>query len=102
MARMSVRRALTYRAEWLFGVLRQVAALWIQLAIWRALLANGVADTGAGTITLADMVTYLIVVNVVMAVVHQRLSVGSQIDLSGMGADVSQSTGVENGSVEVN
>ena len=74
MARMSVRRALTYRAEWLFGVLRQVAALWIQLAIWRALLANGVADTGAGTITLADMVTYLIVVNVVMAVVHQRLS----------------------------
>ena len=28
--------------------------------------------------------------------------VGSQIDLSGMGADVSQSTGVENGSVEVN
>ena len=29
-------------------------------------------------------------------------AVGSQIDLSGMGADVSQSTGVENGSVEVN
>ena len=28
--------------------------------------------------------------------------VGSQIDLSGMGADVSQSTEVENGSVEVN
>ena len=34
--------------------------------------------------------------------VLEQLDVGSQIDLSGMGADVSQSTGVENGSVEVN
>ncbi|MBI3971247.1 MAG: ABC-2 family transporter protein [Chloroflexi bacterium] len=80
LAAMIFRQHVTYRVEWLFGIFHGLLFLWIQVAIWRALLGPEgeraatlgatASDSAAGTpITASDMVTYLVAARVVSAVV---------------------------------
>lgn len=80
LAAVIFRQRVTYRIEWLFGIFHGLLVLWIQVAIWRALLGpqgEVVApleeatrgSAGVTPITASEMVTYLVVARVVSAVV---------------------------------
>lgn len=66
LASMLFRRQATYRIEWLFGIFHGLLFLWVQVAIWRALLGPG--ETGS-PVSAADMVTYLVVAQVLSTLV---------------------------------
>jgi len=60
--KIAFRARLAYRAEVGLLLVGRVLALFVQVAIWRALLgAEGNADSTMGSITLREMVTYVIV-----------------------------------------
>ena len=54
----SIKQQLMYRSEFLLSILGNMVFIYIQISIWRALLANG---AGGGITSLAGMVTYVIV-----------------------------------------
>lgn len=74
LARVIFRQGVTYRLEWLFGILSGFLALWIQVAVWKVLLgASGPAAAGS-PVSAATMVTYLVVVSVVSTIVNCTVS----------------------------
>lgn len=70
---MLCRQGLIYRAEWVFGVFRGYLFLWIQVAIWRALLEQGGLPSGS-PVSLADMVTYLTAVSVLQTATYSSVA----------------------------
>jgi ABC-2 type transport system permease protein len=60
----SFKAQLAYRSQVWLQVLASIIAIWIQVAIWRALLGNG----SASGIHLRDMVTYVVLNAVISAV----------------------------------
>jgi ABC-2 type transport system permease protein len=74
LASMMFRRGVTYRLEWLFGIFYGLLVLWVQVAVWRALLGSGVAAASASPVTAAQMVTYLVVARVVVAIVNGNVA----------------------------
>ena len=60
--RIAFRSRAAYRAEVALLFVSRVLALFVQVAIWRALLgAQGKTDSTLGSITLREMVTYVVV-----------------------------------------
>ena len=79
LQRTHFNRSLTYRLEWLFGIVSTVLLIWTQVAIWRALLRDSGADVfGGAHVSASDMVTYIVLVNALGA--HDWVTVGNQID----------------------
>jgi ABC-type uncharacterized transport system permease subunit len=74
LAAMMFRRGVTYRAEWLFGIFYGLLVVWIQVAVWRALLGQGGAAAAGSPVTAADMVTYLVLARVVAAIVRTGMA----------------------------
>ncbi|MHB0877121.1 MAG: ABC transporter permease [Anaerolineae bacterium] len=73
---MIFRRGITYSVEWLFGIFRAFLSLWVEIAVWTALLANTTV-TATGTtspVTVADMVTYLVVAEIVLRITTESVS----------------------------
>ena len=61
------RRNTIYRVEWLFSIFRSILSIWIEVAIWKALLSQNIASAvnTVSPVTTADMVTYLIVAHAI-------------------------------------
>lgn len=75
IGQMMLRRGLTYRIEWLFGVLQGLIYLWVQVAIWQALLGGQAATSADGTtVTASDMVTYVAIATVLRSLVRAGIS----------------------------
>jgi ABC-2 type transport system permease protein len=74
LAGMMFRQGVTYRLEWLFGVFYGLLVLWVQVAVWQALLGSGGAAAAASPVTARGMVTYLVVARVVTAIVNGSVS----------------------------
>ena len=67
------QQAMTYRANWIFGILSGTFAVAIQVFIWRALYSGKEAVAGA---TLSDMVTYVLIVQVMETVLNANFMHG--------------------------
>lgn len=76
IAAMIFRRGTAYRVEWIFGVFQSFLYLWVQIAVWQALLTHSnVTATGTtGPVTMADMVTYLILVNLARTITREQVA----------------------------
>lgn len=60
--KIAFRARSAYRAEVVLLFISRILALFVQVAIWRALLgAQGEANSSLGAITLREMVTYVII-----------------------------------------
>jgi len=74
LAAINFRQGVTYRLEWLFGILSGFLALWIQVAVWQVLLGRGGPAASGSPVTAANMVTYLVAVRIVSAIVTSNVS----------------------------
>jgi ABC-2 type transport system permease protein len=74
LASVIFRQGVTYRLEWLFGILSGFLALWIQVAVWQVLLGSGGPAASGSPVSAANMVTYLVVVRVVSTIVASTVS----------------------------
>lgn len=69
-ARKAFRQRVVYRTDLLVGVVNHFLSLFIQVSVWRVLLANG---TTANGVTIRDMVTYIIIGMIVSSLTRSRI-----------------------------
>ena len=67
LVKRQFQQAMTYRANWIFGILSGIFTVAIQVFIWRALYAGKGAVAGA---TLSDMVTYVLIAQISETVLY--------------------------------
>jgi ABC-2 type transport system permease protein len=67
----NLRQQLTYRSEFLIGIIGNILYVYVEVCIWKALLATGMG----GDITLAQMVTYVIISFTLRGITRSELSI---------------------------